>query len=1037
MSKIIKNILVILLLAIIFISHSINIVKAVFEISDAYIEKIGSANYHLKYYQESVGKHTYLINSVVGYKSNGKFFPAYCLNRELSGVGVVDNYSVDIDSIVDNNQIWRAVKNGYPYKTATEMGLESDFDAYVVTKHAIYCLIGQSDINLYKAEDNDKEAVAMLNSLKNLVDIGKNIDESFKEDLKITKLSDLVEDGDYCSITYNVTSSMVFSGYKITNITGITDGDLITDENGNIKTLFNSGEKFKVKILKNNLNSNKEINIEVEGLLKSYPMFYGKTRISGTQNYLLTANVYKNFVAKTNLNLKLNTGKIVVNKIDSETKEPIEGATFDLYNSNSELIKTQTTDKNGKIEFSELFQGKYTLKETQTNNVYVLDDISNFELQVLYNQTSTIDIENKHKKGNLTIYKLDKDNNNIALDNVEFELFSANDNKLIGSYKTDENGKIEINNLNTGNYILKETKTNEWYNLANNKQIDIQWNETAKEIVENELKKSQIKVIKVDKDNNAIKIANVEFEVLDTNNNVLEIIKTNEFGEALTKQYAIRDYPKLRLHEIKTDNLYELNNEIKEVVLEEKVKEINFENEKQKGQIRIIKVDKDNNEIKLEGVEFNILNENKDIVEKIITDKEGCAITSKLPIDQKYLVQEIKTKENYVLSDEIKPITVKQNQITEITFENEKKKGQIRIIKQDKDNNEIKLEGIEFNVLDENKEIIEKIVTDKEGCAVTCKLPIDQKYLIQEIKTKENYILSDEIKTITIEEDKIKDIVWENEKIKGKIIIIKTAKDKSQIAGIEENGVISGAKFEIYDNNGKIVDTISTDSNGIAISKDLEKGKYKIKEVETNKWYIVDNNLREAEIKENNEQVTIDWKNEAAKPKEEVEKTGPNLALAQEEIEYKINLKNTGNVSLDNFILEDKLPVEHIKLTKMKLGTFNKKCTYSLYYKTNFSEDYELFLEDINSSIPEEIDFTKELATNEYITNIKIDFGKVDVDFKCDTPIFMYAKVKENVKRDDVFENKVILTSNYKGYNFEKDSSWKTKIYKILPKTGF
>ena len=852
MSKIIKNILVILLLAIIFISHSINIVKAVFEISDAYIEKIGSANYHLKYYQESVRKHTYLINSVVGYKSNGKFFPAYCLNRELSGVGVVDNYSVDIDSIVDNNQIWRAVKNGYPYKTATEMGLESDFDAYVVTKHAIYCLIGQSDINLYKAEDNDKEAVAMLNSLKNLVDIGKNSDESFKEELNIIKIGDFVEDGDYCSITYNVTSSMVFSGYKITNITGITDGDLITDENGNIKTSFNSGEKFKVKILKNNLNSNKEINIEVEGLLKSYPMFYGKTRISGTQNYLLTADVYKNFVAKTNLNLKLNTGKIVINKIDSETKEPIEGATFDLYNSNSELIKTQTTDKNGKTEFSELFQGKYTLKETQTNSEYVLDDISNFEVQVLYNQTSTIDIENKHKKGNLTIYKLDKDNNNIALDNVEFELFNANDNKLIGSYKTDENGKIEINNLNTGNYILKETKTNEWYNLANDKQIDIQWNETAKEIVENELKK---------------------------------------------------------------------------------------------GQIRIIKVDKDNNEIKLEGVEFNILNENKDIVEKIITDKEGCAITSKLPIDQKYL--------------------------------------------------------------------------------------------IQEIKTKENYILSDEIKTITIEEDKIKDIVWENEKIKGKIIITKTAKDKSQIAGIEENGVISGAKFEIYDNNGKIVDTISTDSNGIAISKDLEKGKYKIKEVETNKWYIVDNNLREAEIKENNEQVTIDWKNEAAKPKEEVEKTGPNLALAQEEIEYKINVKNTGNVSLDNFILEDKIPVEHIKLTKMKLGTFNKKCTYSLYYKTNFSEDYELFLEDINSSIPEEIDFTKELATNEYITNIKIDFGKVDVDFKCDTPIFMYAKVKENVKRDDVFENKVILTSNYKGYNFEKDSSWKTKIYKILPKTGF
>ena len=1037
MSKIIKNIVVILLLAIIFISHSINIVKAVFEISDAYIEKIGSAEYHLKYYQESIGKHTYLINSVVGYKHNGKFYPAYCLNRELSGVGVVDNYSVDIEKMVDNNQIWRVVKNGYPYKSATEMGLDTDFDAYVVTKHAIYCLIGQADINLYKAEENDKEATKMLNALNSLIDIGKNGTDSFKEELKITKSSDLIEDGNYYSITYSVTSGVPISSYKVSKITGISNGDLVTDENGNIKSSFNSGENFKVKILKDNLNSNKDINIEVEGLLKSYPMFYGKTRISGTQNYLLTADSYKNFVAKTNTSLNLNTGKIIINKVDSETKNAIEGATFELYNSKSELIKTATTDKAGKIEFNELFQGKYNIKEIKTNSEYVLDDTSNFEAQVLYNQTSTIDIENKHKKGNLIITKLDKDNKNIAIEDVEFELYNIN-NKLVGSYKTDKNGKIEIKNLNIGDYLLKETKANKWYNLANDTKINIKWNETTETIVEDELKKGQIKVIKVDKDNKETRILNVEFEVLDTNNKILETIKTNENGEAFTKKYAIRDYPKLRLREIKTNDFYDLNNEIKEVVLEEdKIKDLTFENEKKKGQIRIIKVDKDNNQIKLEGVEFNVLNDKNEVVQKITTDKEGIAVSSKLPIDQNYSIEETKTKENYVLSEEIKTITLKQNQISDIVFENEKKKGQIRIIKVDKDNNKIKLEGVEFNILNENKEVLEKVITDKEGVALTSKFPIDQKYLVQEIKTKDNYVLNDEIKIVSLKENEITDINLENEKIKGKIKIIKTAEDKSEIAGIEENGAISGAKFEIYDLNGKIVDTILTNSNGIAISKDLEKGKYKIKEVETNKWYLLDNNLHQAEIKENNEQVTIDWKNKSAKPNEEVEKTGPDLAIAQEEIEYKINVKNTGNVLLDNFILEDVIPVEYIKLTKIKLGTYNKNCTYNLYYKTNFSNDYILFLEDINSSISDEIDFTKELSSNEYITNVKIDFGKVDIDFKCETPIFMYAKVKESVNRDDVFENKVQLTGNYKGYNLIKNSSWKTKIYKILPKTGF
>ena len=57
----------------------------------------------------------------------------------------------------------------------------------------------------------------------------------------------------------------------------------------------------------------------------------------------------------------INTGKIIINKVDSETKNPIEGATFELYNSKSELIKTATTDKAGKIEFNELFQGKYNI----------------------------------------------------------------------------------------------------------------------------------------------------------------------------------------------------------------------------------------------------------------------------------------------------------------------------------------------------------------------------------------------------------------------------------------------------------------------------------------------------------------------------------------------------------------------------------------------------------------------------------------------------------------------------------------------------
>lgn len=852
MSKILSKILVILLLAIIFISNAYEIVKASYEISEEYIQKIGVADYHLKYYKEEKGMYTYCICNIVGYYNDGTFYPAYCLNKDMHGVGTVENYSVDIDSLIDNNQVWRAVKNGYPYKTAGEMGLSSDFDAFAVTKFAIYCLTGQSDISLFTADEEDEEGQAMLQALHNLVNMGLYGTDTYKSEVKISQKGELTEDGEYYSLIYKVTAGSTIQEYDIKSVSGLSNGEQITDIDGNIRTSFSSGENFKIKIPKKNLNSDKNFNIQIDAKLKSYPLYYGKTRISGTQNYLLTANNYQNISSEINTNLKLNTGKIEINKVDDETREPIEGAEFELYNSKNEKLGVYTTDSNGKIEILNLYQGKYSLKETKTNENYILDENANYTIDVFYDKTSTINIENKHKKGNLTIYKVDKDNNKITLGNIGFELYS-DDMKLVGNYYTDANGKVEIKELRTGNYKLKEISTNEWYNLADEKELQIKWDETTEETIENELKKGQIRVIKVDKDNHEVKLKNVVFDVLDENNNVLEQITTNENGEAITKQYTLRDYGKIRLKEVETDEKYELSNEIKEIVLEE---------------------------------------------------------------------------------------------------------------------------------------------------------------------------------------NQIKDIIFENEKIKGKIKIIKKTGEKSEITGLEKNEPLEDIKFEIYNNDEVLLDTILTNNEGIAISKDLEKGKYKVKEVETNKWYILDENEKNVEITKNNQIIELKLENMPAKPDEEIIKTGPDKAKVSEEIEYKINVENTGNVPLDNFIWEDEIPVNYIKVDKLFLGKYNQENTYNVYYKTNFSNDYILLLEDTSTKISEEIDFSKELSSNEYVTNIKLDFGTVDVGFKTENDAIIKAKVNSEVKRDDVFENKVLLTSNYKGFNLSKPSSWKTIVYEVLPLTG-
>ena len=110
-----------------------------------------------------------------------------------------------------------------------------------------------------------------------------------------------------------------------------------------------------------------------------------------------------------------------------------------------------------------------------------------------------------------------------------------------------------------------EKSTNKWYNLANDTGVKVNWNTTTNQTVENELKKGQIKVIKVDKDNNQIRLSGVKFNVLDSRNRVLETIITDSNGEALTSRYAIRDYDSLKKQEVETLSNYVLNDEIKTV----------------------------------------------------------------------------------------------------------------------------------------------------------------------------------------------------------------------------------------------------------------------------------------------------------------------------------------------------------------------------------------------------------------------------------------------------------------------------------------
>lgn len=751
------------------------------------------------------------------------------------GVGSeVGEYGVDIDSVIDDERIWRVAINGYPYQTPEAMGVENKYDAFVATKQAIYSIIYGTDVESYY-NGADSRGVAIKNAISRLVDIGRNGSQTrYNTDVEVYKDGGFYEDGEYYSQNYRVKAPVEISQYSILNTIGMPNGAKITSLDGNEKDTFGGNEQFKIRIPKNQLSSNVDVTISIKAKCKVYPVFYGKTRIEGTQDYLITYDPFGDVAGRTKLNITTNTGKVKVNKTDDETHKPIKGVVFGLYKKDGTEVARATTGEDGVAVFNNLYQNNYALKEISTNSNYVLNKVE-FNCNVEYNKTTTLDVENEHKKGNLKIYKVDKDNHKIALGNVKFDLFSKELNKVIGTYVTDVNGEIYIENLRTGDYSLIEKNTGKWYDLSENTEIKIEWKKTTETTIENELKKGRIKVIKVDSENNKVRLENVEFEVIDKKGNVLETIKTDSNGEAYTKKYAIRDYQNLFIHETKTNEYYKLNDTPIEVELKEnQITTITFKNEKKKGKVEIIKVDKDNKEIKIPNVTFEIYDEQNNKVDTIVTNEDGKAISRDLPIDKNYIVKETITGKYYVLNEETQKVTLKEDQVTTITFENEKKKGQIKVIKTDGETN-YPLEGITFVVKDSKENEVDKIITDKNGEAISKKLAIDEKYTIFEESTKRGYILSSEMKTIELKENEITSIKFDNYKEKGSIKIKKVSSDGNNIEGIEfkiTGTSLTGENFEaIY----------KTNENGEIFIDEVLAGEYTIEELlgDTNVGYVI------------------------------------------------------------------------------------------------------------------------------------------------------------------------------------------------------
>lgn len=471
-----KKLVSIILLILILVNSMSGIANA-FEVNSAYVENLGDCGQHLQFKTTS-GIWSYVITTMVGYRNNGVLHYAYCLNVDKHGVGEEQNYSVNVTEILSDVQVWRAIVNGFPYKSASELGVENDQDAFVATKQAVYSVIYNRDVDSFY-RGGDARGTKIFNAIKNIVNQARYGSEtpSVNSVLNANKIGSFKADGsNYYSQEYSVTSNVNVSNYIVTSISNFPEGSYIADLSGNAKTTFNGNEHFKVVVPKDKILDNFDGKISLNGKVKSYPVFFGQSPNSNWQNYALTYDAYYTAGGEATLSVDAYKSKIKVIKIDNETKKSIEGVEFNFRYSDGQNIGNYKTNAQGCIELNKLRQGKVIATEIATKSEYILDDKEN-EILLDYDTYKELTIGNEHKRGDLSVYKVDSDNKKITLGGVKFALYSHEFQKVTGHYTTDANGEIHIKGLRTGNWSLIEEETGKWYNLNENPiEIKINWN---------------------------------------------------------------------------------------------------------------------------------------------------------------------------------------------------------------------------------------------------------------------------------------------------------------------------------------------------------------------------------------------------------------------------------------------------------------------------------------------------------------------------------------------------------------------------------
>ena len=752
-------------------------------------------------------------------------------------------------------------------------------------------------------------------------------------------------------------------------------------------------------------------------------------------------------------------GNLIIHKLDSVTKEPLEGAQFRITYADGSYLP----DENGQLSSNGLYwsnsegqivlsgvTGTLVVSEVQSIQGYTIDpDTQTQTVVVEPNDTQELYFYNTPLVTLTILKRSSADHQPLA--GAEFLVTDGAGAPIgpnNGRYTSNSDGLVTISALEPGQTVVaREVSAPEGFQLDSTPQSIIIQEDSPNQLIFEDAPLGNLIIHKLDSvtkeplEGVQFKITYADGSFVDDEGGQLSsngLYWSNSEGQVVlsgvTGTLVVSEVQSIQGYTIDPDAQTQTV-----VVRPDDTQELWFYNDPVGG-VEIIKVNEADRTERIPDVAFEIRRvSNDELIDTVTTGRDG-RVYVPLEADSYYLV-ETDCPQDFRLDPTPIYFTVEDGETTRQTVTNTPFSG-VLIHKIDSTTGE-GIPNVTFLVYDSTQTPIDQITTDQSGYAYLDSLTFSGKLYLRELEA-EGYLVDQDLKTVYVKPGETTLVEWENTPILGQIQVIKTSANDNPINGLPAGTPLEGAVFEIYDKAGNVVDTIRSDNRGRAVSKLLPLGRYTLREVTAPDFYAVNPTVMNAYLEYEGQIITFEVEDDSVATGVNIKKTGPAQVISGQPIQYVISgLSNTSTVPLSSFYWRDALPSQ-VTLTRLVTGTYNQQLSYKIVYKTNLSGDtYRTLADNLSTTQNYVLDASPTalgLAANEKVTEFMAVFGAVKAGFaQVETPC-IHGSVAQGLSNDSSFVNVADVGGLYNGQWIMGVSRWVTSVYakpEPLPRTGY